>query len=62
MAEKLNYGKQYDQYNALIREANLLPKEQAKSALSKIQLDLFMKYGIDDENVKQLIKKFKYYV
>jgi len=62
MAEKLNYGKQYDQYDSLIREANLLPKDQAKAALSKIQLDLFLKYGIDDEKVKQLIKKFKYYI
>ena len=46
-------------YDSLIREANRLPKEQAKSTLSKIHLDLFLKYGIDDENVKQLIKKFK---
>lgn len=60
MAEKLNYGKEYDLYDALIREANLLPKDQAKAALSKIQLDLFMKYGIDDEKVRQLIKKFRY--
>ena len=62
MSSQLTYGKEYDLYNSLIREANRLPKDQAKAALSKIQLDLFMKYGIDDEKVKQLLKKFQYSV
>ena len=40
MSSRLTYGKEYDLYDSLIREANRLPKDQAKAALSKIQLDL----------------------
>ena len=62
MAEALRYGREYDQYDSLIKEANRLPKDEAKEVLRKIQLELFKKYSLDDEKVKQLIKKFEYSV
>ena len=62
MAERMTYGREYDQYEALIKEANRLPRDEAKEVLRKIQLELFKKYSLEDEKVKQLIRKFDYSV
>lgn len=50
---------EYYQYKSAIEAAN---DTQDKDGLRQIQKQLIVKYGLDDEDVKALIKKFRYTV
>ncbi len=50
---------EYNNYLAIINAAN---DSQDKEALKQIQKQLVSKYGMDNEDVKWLIKKFRYSV
>ena len=50
---------EYNKYLAVIDAAN---DSQDKEALRQIQKQLIAKYGLDNEDVKWLIKKFRYSV
>lgn len=55
-------SKEYDFWETAIKTANDLPdKDDAREALRKIQMRLAEKFGYSDD-VKALIKKFRYYV
>ena len=49
----------YNKYLSAIKAAN---DSKDKEALRQIQKQLIAKYGLDDEDAKALIKKFRYTV
>ncbi len=50
---------EYYQFKSVIETAN---SAHDKDALREIQKQLIVKYGIDNDDVKTLIKKFRYTV
>jgi len=52
-------ARDFDKYCSAINAAN---DSEDKNALRQIQKQLIAKYGLDDEDVKYLLKKFRYYV
>ena len=49
----------YNKYLAVIKQAN---SDADKDALARIQKQLIANYGLNDEDVKYLIKQFRYNV
>ena len=47
----------YNTYSAAIKTAN---ENEDKKALEQIQLQLIATYGLENDNVRELLKKFKY--
>lgn len=58
MVEKMT-AKDYDRYKSAIELAN---DEKDKDSLKKIQMQLIARYGLDNEDVKYLLKLFRYNV
>lgn len=52
-------AKDYDRYKSAIELAN---DEKDKDSLKKIQMQLIARYGLDNEDVKYLLKLFRYNV
>ena len=53
----------YNKYLSVIKTANdMSDKERAKDILRKIQAEMISEYGINDDDVTYLIKKFRYYL
>ena len=56
-------AKSYNEYLSRIKFANdLKDKDDAKEILREIQKDMIIKFGFNDDDVKYLIKKFRYYI
>ncbi len=51
----------YNKYLAAIKVANDCEESRAKDLLRKIQADLIANYGLNDDDVRYLINKFRYY-
>ena len=49
----------YERYRSAIEAAN---SSEDKEALKQIQKQLIAKYGLDDEDIKYLLNKFRYSV
>lgn len=49
-------------YNRYLSAINAANDSQDKEALRQIQKQLIAKYGLDNDDVKYLIKKFRYTV
>lgn len=58
MVEKMT-AKDYDRYKSAIEVAN---DEKDKDSLKKMQMQLIARYGLDNEDVKYLLKLFRYNV
>ena len=56
-------SKSYNIYLSTIKTANdMEDKDRAKEILRNVQADMVSKYGLSDDDVEYLIKKFRYYV
>lgn len=54
-------SKSYNIYLSTIKTANDMPdKDRAKEILRNIQAEMISKYGLSDNDVEYLIKKFRY--
>lgn len=58
MVEKMT-TKDYDRYKSAISVAN---DEKDKVSLKKIQMQLIARYGLDNDDVKNLLNLFRYNV
>lgn len=58
MAVKIPW-REFDKWKSAIEVAN---SSRDKAALKEIQKQLIVKYGMDNDDVKSLIKKFSYTV
>lgn len=58
MVEKMN-SKDYERYKSAISVAN---EEKDKDSLKKIQKQLIVRYGLNNEDVKYLLNLFRYNV
>lgn len=56
-------AKNYDRYLSVIKTANdMSDKDRAKEILRNVQAEMISQYGLNDNDVEYLIKKFRYNV
>ena len=54
-------SKSYNIYLSTIKTANdMADKDRAKEILRNVQAEMISKYGLSDDDVEYLIKKFRY--